>query len=295
MAQQTALSRYVRVQRGVDRELARDLKDAADEAERMILALGKRKDVGSVIRRSQLAGTLKQLRKLQAELWGSVSKATEMGMMRAAEAAAEGEIAVNRVLFNAAGVVMVDFDEAMRLQAQEGIANLLARGANDIRLSSQVYKSAALSKKLVDKAINRALLLGFSAKELAATVKGLINPNTPGGVSYAAKRLARTEINNAFHTSQVNLRQDDPWTNGFKWHLSGSHPRPDECNDYASRTHYRGGEPGVFKVGNVPGKPHPQCLCWLETVVMDKEDFIDAMASGRFDSFIESKIDTYGI
>jgi hypothetical protein len=295
MAAPTPLSRYVRVQRTVDKELAAVLRDAADEAERMILALGKRKDAGAVIRRSQLSATLKQLRKLQSELWGSVTKATEMGMLRAAEAAADAEIAINRVLFEAAGVIHGDFDAAMRIQAQEGVANVIARGANGIPLSSQVYRSQALSRKLVDKAINRALLLGFSAKELAATVKGLINPNVAGGVSYASMRLARTEINNAFHRSQIDLRQGDPWTTGFRWHLSGSHPRPDECNDYADRSHFRGGDPGVFKTGDVPGKPHPQCLCWLETVTMDTEDFINAMASGRFDSFMDSKIETYGV
>lgn len=295
MAAPTPLSRYVRVQRVVDRELAKELKDAADEAERMILALGKRKDVGAVIRRSQLSGTLKQLRKLQNDLWGSVSKATEMGMMRAAEAAAEGEIAINRVLFNASGLVMADFDEAMRIQAQEGVQNLLSRGANNVKLSTQVYRSQALAKKQVDKAINRALLLNFSAKELAATVKHLINPNTPGGVSYAANRLARTEINNAFHRSQIDLRKGDPWTEGFQWHLSGSHPRPDACNDYANGVHVKGGEPGVYAVNEVPPKPHPQCLCFLTTVVISEDDFIDKMAKGDFDSFIDSKIDTYGV
>lgn len=279
----------------VDREIAATLKDAADEAERMMLALGKRKGQAAVIRRAQLGGTLKHLRKLQNDLWGSVSKATEMGMLRAAEAAAEAEIAINRVLFDAAGVIMADFDEAMRIQAQEGMRNLLSRGANDIKLSSQVYKSQALAKKQVDKAINRALLLQFSAKELAATVKHLINPNTPGGVSYAANRLARTEINNAFHRTQIDLRKGDPWTEGFQWHLSGSHGRPDACNQLAQDVHVRGGEPGVFSVGNVPGKPHPQCLCFITTVVIGTDDFIEKMAKGDFDSFIESKIDTFGV
>ena len=261
----------------------------------MILALGKRKDIGSRIRRAQISGLLKQLRKLQTELWGSVTKTAELGMYRAAEAAAESEIAINRLLFDAGGFVMADFDEAMRIQAQEGVANLLSRGANDIPLSSQVYRSQALARKQVDKAINRALLLQFSAKELAESVKHLINPNVRGGVSYAANRLARTEINNAFHRTQIDLREGDPWTQGMQWHLSGSHPRPDECNRYAERVHYRGGDPGVFKVGNVPGKPHPNCLCFLTTKTIETEDFINGMASGKFDSFINDKIDSYGV
>jgi len=295
MAAPTPLNRYTKVQQATNRELAAMLKDAADEAERMILRLGKKKGSAAVVRRAQLGGLLKELRKQQAALWGSVSKATEMGMYRAGEAAAEAEIATNRYLFNKAGVVMADFDEAMRIQAQTNIAHVVARGANDIPLSRQVYRSSVWSKKLVDKAINRALLLGFGWEELAASVKGLINPATPGGTAYAAKRLARTELNNAFHRTQIDLRKGDPWSEGFQWHLSGSHPRPDKCNDYASGVHVRGGEPGVFGTGNVPGKPHPQCLCFLTTVTIGVDDFIDKMARGDFDSFIEEKIDTYGV
>lgn len=270
------------------------LRDAADEAERIILALGKRKDLGSRIRRNQMQLQLKQLRKLQTELWGSVTKAAELGMRRAAEGAAEAEIAVNRLLLEAIGTTMHEFEAAMRIQAQEAVANVISRGANDIPLSSQVYRTSALARKQVDKAINRGLLLNFSAKELAETVKHLINPNVPGGVSYSAMRLARTEINNAFHRTQIDLRKGDPWTEGFKWNLSGSHPRPDECNDYADRQHHRGGDPGVFKVGDVPGKPHPQCLCFITTVTISTDDFINGMASGKFDSFINGKIDEYG-
>lgn len=290
----TPLSRYVRIQRTVDKELAAILRDAADEAERIILALGKRKDAGSKLRRAQMQLQLKQLRKLQTELWGNVTKAAELGMRRAAEGAAEAEILVNRTLLEAIGTTMRDFEGAMRIQAQEAVQNVISRGANDIPLSQQVYRTSVIARKQVDKAINRGLLLNFSAKELAATVAGLINPNTPGGVSYAAMRMARTEINNAFHRTQIDLRKGDPWTEGFQWHLSGSHPRPDVCNDYADREHFRGGDPGVFKVEDVPGKPHPQCLCFITTVTISTEDFINGMASGKFDSFIESKLDDFG-
>lgn len=294
MVAATPLSRYVRVQRVVDRELAAVLRDAANEAEKIILALGNKKGEGAKIRRAQMQLQLKQLRKLQAELWGNVTKATELGMRRAAEGAAEAEIAVNRLLLEAIGTTMHEFEGAMRLQAQEAVQNVISRGANGIPLSRQVYRTEALAKRQVDKAINRALLLNFSAKELAATVKHLINPATPGGTSYAAMRLARTEINNAFHRTQIDLRSGDPWTEGFKWNLSGSHPRPDECNDYANSVHYRGGDPGVYKVADVPGKPHPNCLCFITTQTIDTEDFINGMASGKFDSFINGKIDDFG-
>lgn len=295
MAKPTPLSRYVAVQRDTDREMAILLREAANEAEKMMLSLARKQGLGANIRRHQLGAILKQLRKQQADLWGSVTKATEMGMRRAGEAASEAEIAINRVLFDAAGAVMADFDEAMRIQASESVANVVSRGANGIPLSEQVYKSRAWSNNLLNRTIDRGLLMGMSAKELAASVAHLINPLTPGGVSYASMRLARTEINNAFHRTQIDLRKGDPWVNGMRWHLSGSHPRPDACNDYADRQHFVGGNPGVYRPNDVPGKPHPQCLCWLETVTVEPDDFINAMASGKYDKFINEKIDTYGI
>lgn len=291
----TPLSRYVAVQQKTDRELAVLLREAANDAEKMMLSLARKQGIGATVRRAQLGGILKQLRQQQADLWGSVTKATQLGMMRAGEAAAEAEIVMNRVLFDAAGVIMADFDEAMRIQAQESIANVVSRGANNIPLSEQVYKSRAWSNNLLNRTIDKGILLGFSADELAAAVKHLISPGARGGVDYAAKRLARTELNNAFHRTQIDLRKGDPWTEGFRWHLSGSHPRPDACNEYADGSHFKGGDPGVYKVADVPGKPHPQCLCWLETVTVGTEDFINAMASGKYDNFIADKIDTYGV
>lgn len=291
----TPLSRYVAVQQKTDREMAALLREAANDAEKMMLSLARKQGLGATIRRAQLGGILKELRKQQANLWGSITKATEMGMLRAGEAAAEAEIAINRYLFDKAGLVMADFDEAMRIQASESIANVVSRGANGIPLSDQVYKTRAWSNNLLNRTIDKGILLGMSADELAAAVKHLISPGVRGGVDYAAKRLARTELNNAFHRTQIDLRKGDPWSEGFQWHLSGSHPRPDACNQYAEGTHTKGGDPGVFSVNNVPGKPHPQCLCYITTVTIPVEDFINGMASGKFDKFMNEKIDTYGV
>jgi hypothetical protein len=143
---------------------------------------------------------------------------------------------------------------------------------------------------LVDKEIQRALALQLSHEQLAKRVKALVNPRVPGGISYAAERLARTEINNAFHTSQIARREGEPWTEGMKWHLSGSHPRPDACNDYASRSNFSGGGPGVFKPGTVPGKPHPNCLCYVTTVTISEDEFIDGFLGGRFDRYVDTTI-----
>lgn len=268
----------------MEAELRVTLRDAAAEAERMILRQGNE------IRKAQLRLILREIHSLQRQQWRTINKQTEAGMARAARAAAEAENAVNRVLFDAAGRSYQDLGAAMRAQAEAGVANLAAKGANNIPLSRQVYRSSAWSNNILDRTIRRGILLGLSSKELAASVRRFIDPATPGGASYAANRLARTELNNAFHRTQINIRKDDPWTEGFKWNLSGSHPRADVCNELAEESHSRGGAPGVFGVGDVPGKPHPQCLCFLTTETISQDDFVSAMVAGRYDSYIDKTV-----
>lgn len=152
---------------------------------------------------------------------------------------------------------------------------------SQIPLAQSVYKTTALTNGLVAKQINIALSRGESAAQLAKRVRGLIDPNTPGGVSYAAMRLARTELNNAFHAGQILAVQDEESVVGMKWNLSGSHPKADACDQYATGNHADLGA-GVFGKRDVPRKPHPQCLCYLTPVMEDEDSFLDRLLSGAF-------------
>lgn len=289
----TPLQRYLVVQGLVDKELAAILRDAAQEGERILKRLAGKKGVGAAVERRQVAEATRALRALQADLWGQITPAIQAGMARAAMQVAEAENLVNRLLFNKIGGPIPELERAMQIRAQVAVKNYQARMDNGISLSSQVYKTQALSNGIVDREINRALLLGRTASQLADSVKALIRPDVQGGVSYAANRLARTEINNAFHRAQIDQREGAPWTVGFQWHLSGSHPKPDECNDYASGVHYKGGDPGVFKAGSVPGKPHPNCLCYLTTVQEDEEEMIQRFLNGDYNSYIDEQVYKY--
>jgi hypothetical protein len=109
-------------------------------------------------------------------------------------------------------------------------------------------------------------------------------------MSYAAMRLGRTELNNAFHTTTRNHWAATPFVPYMKWSLSGSHPRPDICNGYAEDTHVRNGEAGVFDANEVPDKPHPQCLCYVSPVTMDDDEFVQQFHAGRFDSWVDQQL-----
>ena len=269
--------------RATDREIAAILRDAAKEAEKLI-ANNVSDSVSARVRRAQYRIALSQLTQLSAEMWGEITPAIQRGINRAIEEGIRGIIDLDSILADSVA------DNALRnsvIRGSELAADTVrSRLINDIKLSPKVYRTRALSQGLVSKAVNRGLALGQSADEIARSVRHLISPNVRGGVSYAARRLARTEINNAFHTSTIRLAADDPWTAGFKWVKSDSHPRPDPCDDLADDDH-DGLGPGIFKPKNVPGKPHPQCLCYLLVVHVPEDEFIDKLIAGDYDEYIK--------
>ena len=89
-------------------------------------------------------------------------------------------------------------------------------------------------------------------------------------------RLARSELNNAFHSRQIAAAQK-PWVLGVKWNLSKSHPRKDECDRYATENAHQLGR-GVFPKSDVPSKPHPHCLCFMTYEMQDEDDFVADLA-----------------
>lgn len=152
----------------------------------------------------------------------------------------------------------------------------------EMPLSVRVYRTEALAKRQVQRVVNSGLARGIGAAELAGKVREFVDPSTPGGVTYAAKRLARTEINNAFHAQAIAHNRDKPWVDEFIWHLSRSHkPRPgDKCEVYARQR--------SFPKDAVPAKPHPQCFCYVTPEVMDFATFKAQLQSGAFDEWVQA-------
>lgn len=176
---------------------------------------------------------------------------------------------------------------SMREAAEAASTNLMSRYLNSVPLSRRVYNNRALSQRWVDRKVNDGILANKSAREIARSVRGLILPNTRGGVSYAAMRLGRTELNNAFHATTIRSTMDQPWVNAYQWQLSASHKHFDQCDDYAEGNHSGLGR-GVFSKADVPMKPHPQCLCFLVVVLEKPDKFVDKLTSGGYDEYLFS-------
>ena len=87
-------------------------------------------------------------------------------------------------------------------------------------------------------------------------VADMMNPGKPGGISYSIMRIARSELSNTFQEVSYESTLDSTRVVGYWWRLSSTHPGLDICNILA--------EGGPYHKGNVPKKPHPFCLCFLE-------------------------------
>lgn len=281
---------YLPVQKQLDRELATLLKDAAREAAKIVDDLAGDASVGAAIRRRQFAAIRVQLLKTSESLWGGVTTAMRRNMLKAVQAANESMAYADRFLFNALDFDASEYQRAMMLQYTRTVDTFLARSVSGRPLSEQVYRTKALSDGLVDRAVNRGLLLGKSAREIAKDVRLLIRPDVPGGPSYAAYRLGRTELNNAFHQTTIDRRGREPWVEGMKWNLSASHPKNDDCDAYAETAWIPGGDAGVFRPQEVPGKPHPNCLCFLTAVTVGVDAFLDGVLRGDYAEFMRDEI-----
>jgi len=278
------LNSYLRAERMAVEEIIEALRDAAADAQRRINKLETKNGIGSIVRRAQLALIRRELRASQDALWKSVGSSIRRASPALASAATEAEQVLQALLFQAVGKRPTDaLVASQKAYAQRTVQTFLSRGKNGIGLSQQVYRTSQLANGYVDRAVNRVILQGGSWQEIASAVRPMISPDTPGGVSYAAKRLGRTELNNAFHTTQQEMAEKSPFVLGLHWHLSRSHPNKDECDEIA-KGHSKGKGKGIYVPSEVPSKPHPSCLCYLTNEMMSEDAFLDFMEQEDIDS-----------
>jgi hypothetical protein len=267
--------------------LIKALERAALDIQKRLEKLKYTAGIASSVRQAQLNLVLGQIKAVQHDMWTrGVATTVVTGQKAAAEAAVRAVEDLERVMYAALPEAVADAVRGgLRATAQAGIDAAYSRVPR--ALSERVYKDFAVSSGQVEATVQSGIIAGLSAKELAADVYRFISPTVPGGASYAAMRLARTEINNAFHQQQIAGGQR-PGVKAVKWNLSGSHKRPDKCNQYAAADNDLG--VGCFAAGDVPGKPHPNCLCYMTYVLDSPEKFREDLVRGKYNNELDARI-----
>lgn len=263
-------------------QLAGILRDAADQIGDLVEA-STGEGVGAVTRRRQLKARRGALSKLSEILFDQVETVISDGVQSAWQLAADHLMDFEFAAGLGAAEVTGMAEAMSQWATEEAVESLVARRFNGLNLSERVYRGERALVAQVNGIVDRGLLQGLSPRQLAAQVRGFISPTTPGGVSYAAMRLARTEVTNAYHHARIKQARGRPWIDEFQWNLSSSHGRADACNLLAERSPYS-------KL-DVPAKPHPQCLCFVTPVLPDTEEFLRRLNRGEFDDFGEQVFD----
>jgi hypothetical protein len=137
---------------------------------------------------------------------------------------------------------------------------------NGHTLSDRVWNTAENVRERIDRLMDYHIGRGTAAVDIAKELERFLTPGaagmlttTPYGTegSYAARRLARTEITVGAHRATVLAAQTNPMAGGVQWKLSPQHPEYDICDELA-----RGGpnRDGIYPIDQVPAVPHPHCV-----------------------------------
>lgn len=283
------LRAYVTIQQAADKEILRALRDAYKDVNAQLARMSRAG--ASDLDRARALAIKQSILLAQADLFERTGQTIQRRRVQAAARAIQVAGRYDEAAFAAVGRerdarAVAEGLEETEARAIDAVEARLG-GASRIPLSERVYRTRDWSSGVLERRINSALARGLNAQEFAREIQPLVNPNTPGGPRYAALRLARTEINNAYHAMAVRAAQLKPWIDKVEWHTSKSHVRKDICDQLNGQ---------FFKPTEVPLKPHPQCLCYITPVVDEDDDaFLDALTDGDFDDFIDSFAAQQGI
>jgi hypothetical protein len=265
-----------------DQEVLSMLRDSYKRVDSMLKALQANGSTDPTVRRVQLEQSRVSLLTEQAAIFDRLGDVVSARRTRAVARSQRLSAASTAFLLNRVGATTTAdaiYKGALAV-SQRGIEAALTRmGLSAVPLSQKIYRTQVWMDGRLGKLINAALASGANAREFAKTARDWFNPNTPGGIRYAAMRLARTEINNAFHASAVQRSLEKPWVSQMDWNLSKSHPKPDICNKVADESPYA--------VADVPVRPHPQCMCFVTEHSIDEDEWVDRFIDGEFDDYLD--------
>ncbi len=183
---------------------------------------------------------------------------------------------------------------------------MLARTRQDgLKISDRVWRTSERARNNIQRVVEDAVARGQDARTTAKQVQQYLQPGVfkphklevrqrlriDTDVSYQAMRLARTEMNNAFHEGTIAANQHSPGYLGIFWKLSGAHNVPDVCTDMAVDMSH--GEPGFYPKGREPVRPHPNCRCVAISSYENPAQFVERLREWRDDPSLHSDIDAW--
>ncbi len=269
-------------------------------------AMAAREDIEKVtmveLRRAHLEVLARNLDDRARGLNNDVLAVAHKGIWLSTETGAEGAAKISEQLLKD----VFDVADVRRLFAgvnERATLALLARtGKDGLKLSDRIWRTSEKWRNATRRVVEDGVARGMDSRKLAKEVEKYLQPGVwtamkaetrrrlgvAKDVSYEGMRLARTEMNNAFHEGMIASNQATPSYEGIYWKLSGSHSLPDVCNDYAS---HNGN--GFWPKGEEPARPHPQCFCITFPAHQAPEQFAERLKNWIEDPGSDSELEMW--
>ncbi len=297
----------LRARREFEQGSAATLNDVRDVYRRA--AEGIRSDINKLtpgtLRHAHLTALQSALDKRATQMSKEILAATHQGIWMASNAGSKGVANVT------AHMVQGAFPVARVEKLFEGINEratlaMLARTRKDgLKISDRVWRASESARNSVRIIVEDAVARGQDARTTAKQVQQYLQPGVfrahkfdirqrlriDTDVSYQAMRLARTEMNNAFHEGTIVANQYSPGYRGIYWMLSDAHVVPDICTDMAADMSH--GEPGFYPKGKEPVRPHPSCMCHILPAYENAVQFTERLREWRDNPSLHSDIDAW--
>jgi len=157
--------------------------------------------------------------------------------------------------------------------AREAFNFTVSERATGLKLSSRVFQLSNVSKSRVLARVAQGMETGDSAGQIAKDLRRILEFKGKRGQGIYSKeaqnfvRLARTLNTSAYQRGFINTAKDSTWAKEIKWNLSLSHDFALRCVCQIELAVGGRGGKGIYPVGNVPGIPHPNCLCYWTVVI----------------------------
>lgn len=173
-------------------------------------------------------------------------------------------------------------DSAWWKMNEDAMQHVLRYRPTGMTFADTVWDVSRATQKTIMNEVNVAILQGDSAAQLSRRLRPYLNePNRlyrrvrgkdgklrlskaarqyhPGRGVYRssyknAMRVARTEMGRAYQEGSIRYAMSKQWIDGMIWWTGSDNPC-ETCEGYAGTW---------FPKDEVPPKPHPHCMCWLQ-------------------------------
>lgn len=271
---------FIALTKQQDKELARLYIEFAGNAKREATAIIDKTTWSYSQKRQAVRELLKEAARLTDNFKGQFDKA----LIESCDLGAD----VNRIILkkyssrlSGAGID-VNLQRVLYKVPDEAMKSIYSRIWEDgLKLSDRIWILDKRTKREIERIVLEEIASGRPASDrvLEARLNKLLNPSRRAirtslhgrNVSFDAARLLRTERTIVFREADRMASLKNPGLTGIAWNTSGD--ACSICEDLAS--HDEGLGIGVYKPENLPGNPHPQCMCYTTDVAISSKQFTD--------------------